>query len=295
MIRLDTGTGGVAVNDHEFQIQLTHNEFIHRYPNLVPTRQWPDIGGIQWTIYSLPDVWLGDQPSIFGLTYLNQYITGIGFSPVFPTEFDPNNDDDQARWRQTQLQWIFSARSLLRSAYGEPNSVSLANVFDETEYPLEFRKELQCWGYTFRWGGAGLSYDDQDCSHNLYICYDTFKQISDWDALREECRRRILVERDRVGPVPYRYTENLKATAATIDKICLHFDFQSVRPMLYFQGLVFDLSRLKTKVILAVRPECENDNAKYRIERHDTVRKVYTSDIEELFDTLRIYIESPKP
>jgi hypothetical protein len=291
MIKLDARTGTVNVNDYEMQIRLTHNEFKTRYPSPTPLHETVDLGGVRYFSYRFPPVLLGSEKSDFSIVYVNQRIHGIGFGPVLPQNFDPDNEADQAGWREIELRWLYAARTLLRAAFGEPNSISLAYDEDENEHPPEYRKELQCWGYTFRWGGAGLSYHDVE-GHSLWIRYNLFEQIRNWDELSEECERRISLEKQRQGP--YHYTDNLIATQEVISLIRQHFDYQSVRPTLYYMGLVFDLPQWHTRLVLQVRPEREAKKAMYEVSRHDTARKIYTSDDQVLIDSLRLYMQSEK-
>lgn len=293
VIRLDAKTGIVIANDYELQVRLTLNEFKTQHPSLTPIKQFNQFGGLRYTIFQLPILAINGEQSNFSLTYINQYINRMEFSPVFPDKFDADNEADQAVWRETQLRWIYAARTLLREAYGEPNSISRANVFDENEYPKEFRKELQCWNYTFRWGEAGLYYDDETGNHGVWINYNLFQQIRDWDELKEECELRVEIERQGVGS-HFKYTDHLAITNDVINLIRSHFDYQTVKPMVHPTGLVFNLPKWKTRLVLYVHPERESENAKYEITRHDSVRREYTSDSQTLIDNLRLYMQSEK-
>jgi hypothetical protein len=285
VIKIVPQTGDVFWGEYALGVHLTHDAFSLQNPLLVPL-SFPHMAmlGVIRADYDLPTQTIDKYPCILKVSFQNQQINFISIDHP-ETDYE---DGEEEEWVHSQLKWIISVRKLVRDQLGEPHRIRNADLLDEAEtLPPEFVKELQEWSYVFDWGKVVFWHDYLRWTDQISIFYGMFTQISTWDALIEECERRI--ENTRIFNL--RKLGYITEIRHLIDLVRHDFDFQMVKPVLGDDGIGFHYGAGRKWVMLKIYPE--RVNKKYTIGRSDSI---YQADVDEinLIKTLRLFIESEK-
>ncbi len=281
LIKLDVKTGAVVWGSYEFSIRLKKSEFTQRYPECLPSHtKDPALG---FFIFELPTLSIDNLHWRLIVVFFYNHI----FSMTMRCE-EVDTEGEQEKWWLIHLNWISSARTLLIEQLGQPNEIRHPQLDDEDEILSEDQlKLLQSWRYTFRWGAVGLAYESIDMWSGLWISYDIYQQISNWDELASECKDRSEITHSHKDK-----NQNLTAICSAIDVIRHHFNFEEVRPRLIAHGLMFDLQQWKTRAMLDIEPD--RPKGTYLISRDDVVHRVYLNDTASLIKVLHLFLETEK-
>ncbi len=285
MIEIDRETGTVTWDDFRVYPQLTHDDFVQRYPSIKSDHEYM-IGGIEKNTYTFPRTAFYDYFLTPQVAYWNNRLSSIDFM----RESFGDSDEEIYGWRRESPKWAVIAKAWLKTQLGQPHKIEPGVLYNETKImPPNEIELLQSWKYKFAWGKAGFYYDSLYMPGDVFIHYDYHQQIVSWDKLAEECDRRVQNEQERNNGF---YATHLLATRSLIDVLKPNFDFQKAKPYVHATGLSFPILDETIKVVIEVRPKDVSE--KYKIQREDTTKTslIAEGDNSLLINELRLFLEA---
>jgi hypothetical protein len=145
------------------------------------------------------------------------------------------------------------------------------------------------WKYTFRWGATGVSYESLDMQSGIYVHYDRFHQIRNWDELAALVERKIEIASAKHNTSAI---QELRASHDVIGIVRDYVDYNIYKPTAGYGVLSFSASNGKypgTNLWLNIYPESERYS--YRLQRTDSTKKVTAEDEATLLKLLLEMLE----
>ncbi len=282
MIEINRETGTVIWDGFTLNPQLTHDEFVQRYPEIKPTSDnIPFSSGIKHRIYDFSLIKIDTYSLMPQMIYNNNFLGSISFTRD-DEEYSNENLPELAKWGKNAHLW-------LTAQLGEPHETRPAGFFGEEDFLISDEIQfLESWTYDFKWGNAGFEYDPLRTVAYIFVHYDFHQQIDSWDKLTQECDLRIQQETELNG----RFINHLITMRSLIDILSQHFEYQLVKPRIGNIRMGFLTNDNTRQVSIDVNPE--NDNLKYSIWRLDTTKRsnIADNDYSKLIDELRLFLEN---
>ena len=279
--RISPITGRVSWDDYDFSIDLTHDEFAQRHPQLTP-RYVFTLGGLEERSYQFPAVKVSGISRSLLVTFFNQRLGAILVEKK-PSEVIKTEDLSRRK-----LAWLIKAREFLRQQLGEPTRTSEAALHGEEAFlSKDYLSQLQNWHYLCAWGQVDFTHESESWDDVIGISYDEFQQVRNWDELIEEWSCRVNLLRASHENIP----PGLMDVPSVIDFLRPHFSYSAVHPRVdtLHGGLTFNILNQNTPVFLDIDPD--RAIGVYKIDRADTTRQDYANKAT-LVETLRVFLES---
>lgn len=151
MIEIDRETGTVTWDDFRLYPQLSHDEFVERYPAIKCVGYSYKYSHIHSKQYQFPEISLNNYTLIPGISFTYDKLDGAMFDMlnVLYIETEANYDKKQLIDRSKSI------REVLIQHLGQPHRVNpYCFGMIDTVLTTDETEALQAWEYDFEWGGA---------------------------------------------------------------------------------------------------------------------------------------------